>query len=72
MTPEDLEGLETQLFELECQLLRENGKGYKRAIEDQKLKQKSSDQSYLNLNQLVEKVHQDLKDLTLALDVLQK
>lgn len=72
MTPEDLEGLETQLFELECQLLRENGKGYKRATEDQKLKQKSSDQSYLNLNQLVEKVHQDLKDLTLALDVLQK
>ena len=72
MTPEDLEGLETQLFELECQLLRENGKGYKRATEDQKLKQKSSDQSCIHLNQLVDKVHQDLKDLTKALDILKK
>lgn len=61
-----------QLFELECQILREEAKGYKRATEDQKLKQKSSDQSYLHLNQLVDKVLQDLKDLTLALDVLKK
>jgi hypothetical protein len=34
MTPEDLEGLEMQLFELECQILREEAKGYKRATED--------------------------------------
>ncbi len=64
MTPKELEGLETQLFELECQILRQNAKEYKRATEDQKSKQKSSDESYLQLNQLVDKVHQDLKDLT--------
>ena len=72
MTPEVLEDLETQLFEVECQILREKAKVYKRATEDQKLKQKSSDLSWFHLNQLVKKVHQDLKDLTLALDVLKK
>jgi hypothetical protein len=34
MTPEDLEDLETQLFELECQILREEAKLYKIATED--------------------------------------
>jgi len=34
MTPEVLEDLETQLFEVECQILREKAKVYKRATED--------------------------------------